>query len=102
VTNYFYKLDDTKGNQMKAPKTMPELRDALAHIMAGAINGDVKMDEGRLALNAATRIIESVQAETRARALAFATRQVIDPEMPLVGMIFQPEQAVLENQKATL
>jgi hypothetical protein len=30
--------------------------------------------------------------------LAFATRQVIDPEMPLVGMIFQPEQAVLENQ----
>ena len=87
---------------MKAPKTMPELRDALAHIRAGAINGDVKMDEGRLALNAATRIIESVQAETRARALAFATRQVIDPEMPLVGMIFQPEQAVLENQKATL
>ena len=73
---------------MKAPKTMPELRDALANIMAGAINGDVKLDEGRLALNAATRIIESVQAETRARALAFATRQAISPEMPLVGQIF--------------
>ena len=86
---------------MKAPKTMPELRDALAHIMAGAINGDVKMDEGRLALNAATRIIESVQAETRARALAFATRQVIDPEMKLVGTIFQPEQAALEDGSAT-
>jgi|TARA_R110000868_G_scaffold1501_2_gene11782 hypothetical protein len=77
---------------------MSDLRDALAHIMAGAINGDVKMDEGRMALNAATRIIESVQAETRARALAFATRQVISPEMNLVGTIFQPEQAVLENK----
>lgn len=82
---------------MKAPKTMPELRDALANIMAGAINGDVKMDEGRLALNAATRIIESVQAETRARALAFATHQVIDPQMPLVGQIFTVQTAALEN-----
>lgn len=70
---------------MKAPKTMPELREALAFIMAGAINGDVKMDEGRLALNAATRIIESVQAETRARALAFATRHTIDAAMPLAA-----------------
>ena len=83
---------------MKAPKTMPELRDALANIMAGAINGDVKMDEGRLALNAATRIIESIQAETRARALAFATRQVINPEMPLVGQIFTNEQVAIENK----
>ena len=67
---------------------MPELRDALAHIMAGAINGDVRLDEGRMALNAATRIIESIQAETRARALAFATNQVIHPDMSLTGLIF--------------
>ena len=73
---------------MKAPKTMPELREALAYIMAGAINGDVKQDEGRMALNAATRIIESVQAETRARALAFATNQTIAPAMQLTGNIF--------------
>jgi aromatic ring hydroxylase len=73
---------------MKAPKTMPELREALAYIMAGAINGDVKQEEGRMALNAATRIIESVQAETRARALAFATNQVISPSMQLAGEIF--------------
>lgn len=83
---------------MKAPKTMPELRDALAHIMAGAINGDVKMDEGRLALNAATRIIESVQAETRARALAFATNQVIQPEMQLVGTIFTSAHLSIEGK----
>lgn len=70
---------------MRAPKTMPELREALANIMAGAINGDVKLDEGRLALNAATRIIESVQAETRARALAFAMKENIDAAMPLAG-----------------
>ncbi len=74
---------------MKAPKTMPELREALAYIMAGAINGDVKQEEGRIALNAATRIIESIQAETRARALAFATRQTINPTMKLSGEIFE-------------
>lgn len=84
---------------MKAPKTMPELRDALANIMAGAINGDVKLDEGRLALNAATRIIESVQAETRARALAFATRQVINPDMPLVGQIFTEQKLAIEDTR---
>lgn len=79
---------------MKAPKTMPELRDALAHIMAGAINGDVKMDEGRLALNAATRIIESVQAETRARALAFATKQTIAESMPLASPMVSIQKTI--------
>jgi|SanBayMetagenome_1026888.scaffolds.fasta_scaffold04753_3 hypothetical protein len=80
---------------MRAPKTMPELRESLAYIMAGAINGDVKMDEGRLALNAATRIIESVQAETRARALAFAAGQIMPDMMPLtLPMMTAP---VLEN-----
>ena len=77
---------------MKPPKTMPELRDALAHIMAGALNGDVKMDEGRLALNAATRIIESVQAETRARALAYASNQIVTPIMSLTGVVFEPNK----------
>jgi hypothetical protein len=62
--------------------------------MAGAINGDVKMDEGRMALNAATRIIESVQAETRARSLAFATSQVISPSMPLSGEAFSKPKTI--------
>ena len=81
---------------MKAPKTMPELREALASIMAGAINGDVKQDEGRLALNAATRIIESVQAETRARALSFATKTVIDAAMPLTAPMLSKTQPAIE------
>lgn len=76
---------------MKPPKSMPELREACAYIMAGAINGDVKPEEGRMALNAATRIIESVQAETRARALAYATQQIIPPAMPLTGEAFVPQ-----------
>lgn len=77
---------------MRAPKNIPELRSALATIMAGALNGDVKPEEGRVALTAATRIIESVQAETRARALAFATNQTIDSTMPLDGPVFQQKQ----------
>lgn len=57
---------------MKPPKNAAELQEALSFIMAGALNGDVKQDEGRLALNAATRKIELMQAETRAKALSFA------------------------------
>lgn len=68
---------------MKPPKTMHELTDALAHIMAGAINGDVKESEARIALNAATRIVEAVQAETRVRALAFATKTTLPAALPL-------------------
>jgi len=67
---------------------MPEMREALAQIMTGALNGTVKLDEGRLALNAATRIVESVQAETRARALALAAGQTIAPDMPLTTAAF--------------
>jgi len=69
---------------------MSQMREALANIMAGAINGDVKLDEGRLALNAATRIIESVQAETRARSLAHISGHVIPDDLPLDGVIFLP------------
>jgi hypothetical protein len=73
---------------MKAPKNLPELTEALAYIMAGAINGDVKESEGRLALNAATRLIECVQAETRIRALAFATKATIPAVIPLNAPIW--------------
>lgn len=78
---------------MKTPKTLHELNFALANIMAGAISGDVKEREGRLALNAATRIIESVQAETRIRALAFATKQKVPSSVPLNGPIWSDGSA---------
>lgn len=80
---------------MKPPKTMHELTNALAHIMAGAINGDVKESEGRLALNAATRIVEAVQAETRVRALAFATKTALPAALPLNESIWPKQEAPL-------
>lgn len=77
---------------MRAPKSMHELTEALSNIMAGAINGDVKESEARIALNAATRIIEAVQAETRVRALAFATRQIVPPSLPLNAPIWPKQE----------
>lgn len=85
---------------MRPPKTMHELTDALAHIMAGAINGDVKESEARIALNAATRIVEAVQAETRVRALAFATKTTLPSALPLNQSIWPQQQPVLTNQSA--
>ena len=64
---------------MKTPKTTGQLRDVLANILAGALNGDVKEKEGRLALTAATRITESFQAETRMRQLAINARETPVP-----------------------
>lgn len=81
---------------MRAPKTIPELTEALANIMAGAINGDVKESEARIALNAATRIVEAVQAETRVRALAFATKQTLPATLPLNAAIW-PDAPLIEG-----
>lgn len=83
---------------MKPPKTMHELTDALAHIMAGAINGDVKESEARIALNAATRIVEAVQAETRVRALAFATKTTLPAALPLNQSIWPQQQPAITNE----
>jgi hypothetical protein len=81
---------------MKPPKTIPELTEALAFIMAGAINGDVKESEARIALNAATRIIEAVQSETRIRALAFATKQAVPAVIPLNSNIWPQSLPAIE------
>lgn len=64
---------------MKVPKTTGQLREALANILAGAMNGDVKEKEGRLALTAATRITESFQAELRSRQLALLAKETPVP-----------------------
>lgn len=59
-------------SEMQTPTTMAELRECLAIIMVGCVNNKMDVDNCKVALNAATRIIESVQAETRAQALQFA------------------------------
>lgn len=71
---------------------MHELTEALSFIMAGAINGDIKESEARIALNTATRIVEAVQAETRVRALAFATKQTLSNALPLNAPIWPKQE----------
>lgn len=83
---------------MKPPKTLHELTEALSYIMAGAINGDVSADDARVALNAATRIIETVQAETRLRALAFATHQTLPEAIALNAPIWPTSQQLIEGK----
>ena len=82
---------------MRAPRTLAELNEALANIMAGALSGDVKESEGRIALNAATRIIESLQAETRIRALAFATKTAMPADIPLNAPVWKASEAPLDK-----
>jgi hypothetical protein len=41
--------------------------------MSAAINNEVELDNARLALNASTRIIEALQADTRMKAVAAAS-----------------------------
>ena len=64
---------------MKTPQTMGDLRQFLAVMMQGALSGDVKEKEGRLALNAATRIIESFQAECRSRLISQNLKETVEP-----------------------
>lgn len=66
------KKNERGVNEMQTPTTMAELRECLAIIMVGCVNNKMDADNCKVALNAATRIIESVQAETRAQALQFA------------------------------
>ena len=75
---------------------MHELTEALANIMADAINGKINETNARLALTAASRIVEAVQAETRVRALAATSRQAIPAALPLDRPIYSaPEPAPL-------
>lgn len=59
--------------------------------MAAAFNGEVDEVDGRLALIAATRIIESMQAETRIRALAHLTKHQIADAIPIAQPIWRDE-----------
>jgi hypothetical protein len=51
-------------------KTMGGLRNKLAEIMELASAGKLEEKDGRMALNAATRIVDSFQAESRARLIS--------------------------------
>lgn len=52
----------------------------LAKLMSAAINNEVDLDAARVALTASTRIIEVIQADTRMKAVAIATRSQLSGE----------------------
>lgn len=60
-----------------APKDLPQLVKLLGEIMSSAINNEVDLDNARVALNAATRMIDAIQADTRMKAVAIATQRTI-------------------------
>ena len=65
------------NNKVSAPSSTEGVIVLLAQIMAGAINNSIDLDNARVALNAATRIIEAQQADTRMKALAIAANREI-------------------------
>lgn len=65
------------NNKVQPPSSTEGVIVLLAQIMAGAINNSIDLDNARVALNAATRIIEAQQADTRMKALAIAANREI-------------------------
>lgn len=57
---------------------MGEMIGLLAQIMSHALNNTLEIENAKVALNAATRIIEAQQADTRMKALAIATGRLIE------------------------
>lgn len=67
-------LKDTK---VEAPKNPQELCKFLSVLMAATINYDVDIDNVKVALNAATRMVEVMQADTRMKVAAHMTNTLI-------------------------
>ena len=65
-------------NKVETPDSMEAMIGLLARIMSNAINNTIEIDNAKLALNAATRIIEAQQADTRMKALAIASGRMIE------------------------
>lgn len=65
-------------NKTTPPQDMGQVIQLLAKIMSHAINNSLEIENAKIALNAATRIIEAQQADTRMKALAIATGRVIE------------------------
>lgn len=64
-------------NKVQTPESTEDVINLLAQIMAHAINNTIELENAKIALNAATRIIETQQADTRMKALAIQTGRAI-------------------------
>ena len=67
------KLGHSERKLTTTPKNAKELMGVLSTLMVAAINNEVDLDNAKVALNAATRIVEVWQADTRMRAIAIAS-----------------------------
>jgi len=66
-----------QDRKTKAPENLSELVGLLGEIMSASLNNEVDLDNARIALNAATRMVDAIQADTRMKALAIATQRTI-------------------------
>ena len=66
-----------KETKVSAPKNPQQLCNLLSELMAATINYDVDVDNVRIALNAATRLVEVMQADTRMKVAAHMTGGII-------------------------
>jgi hypothetical protein len=64
-------------NRVNAPQNAQELIEMLSRIMASAINNEVNLENAKVAINAATRIVDVWQADTRMKAIAIASNKQI-------------------------
>lgn len=72
-----------------APKDLPGLVALLAELMSAAINNEVDLENARVALNAATRMVDAIQADTRMKAIAMAANRTVSAaanEWPSITM----------------
>jgi hypothetical protein len=67
----------SQDRKVDAPKNPEELISLLSQIMAAAVNDEVDIDSAKLALNAATRIVDVWQADTRMKAIAISAQRTI-------------------------
>lgn len=63
--------------KVSAPQNPEQLIGLLAEIMAASVNNEVDIDNAKLELNAATRIVEVWQADTRMKAIAISAQRTI-------------------------
>lgn len=62
-----------KETKMEAPTNPQELCKFLSVLMAATVNYEVDIDNVKVALNAATRMVEVMQADTRMKVAAHMT-----------------------------
>lgn len=65
-------------NRVTAPQNAQQLIEMLSTIMAAAINNEVNLESAKVAINAATRIVDVWQADTRMKAIAIASNKQIN------------------------